>query len=316
LTDNSTPRLRDALEPWCAAGLSGAVRILDPPGGAVFLVNGRVAYAECPLVCGVDRRLTISGRLPAEVWRAALAAGRATRQVGADLVHNEHVTAGELELVTMLALFDAALFLFDTDAATQFEPGTGHVLGTVRTFALAEVCREVDRRRRLLTDAWSEPSIDTAAVVPARRLAGQHVALSALQWEIVANADRRRSPVDLARLLGRDTFATLLEVRRLAQAGLVEPGRPGGSAVAESAAAMRARASAAPLPTSIVASLSVGGADPGVPREKPPPAADLPPLPRRQPGRAPVPPADGPIPAANFPESTLLRIRQALEALT
>ena len=43
--------------------------------------------------------------------------------------------------------------------------------------------------------------VTTAAVVPARRLRGHQVSLTAAQWEIVANADRRRSPADLALLL-------------------------------------------------------------------------------------------------------------------
>jgi hypothetical protein len=82
----------------------------------------------------------------------------------------------------------------------------------------------------VLADAWPDARVDGQALVPARRLPGQHVALTALQWEIVANADRRRTPVELARSLGRDTFATLWEVRRLTRAGLVEPGRAAGTA--------------------------------------------------------------------------------------
>jgi hypothetical protein len=272
------------------------------PGGVVYLVDGRLAHAECPLVCGVDRRLTASGRLPTEVWRAALAAGRSNRRVGAELVEQGHLTAGEFELVVVLALFDAALLLLDAATATPFESGVTNVLGTTRTVGFEDVCREVDRRRRLLDDAWPDSAIDTAAVVPARRFAGHHIALSSVQWEIVANADRRRSPVDLARLLGRDTFATLLETRRLVRAGLVEPGRPGGSAVTESMAAVRARAGD-PLPPPAPART----ADP--PRSP----ADLGPLPRRRVdravGRAAVPVDD------ECPESTLVRIRQALEAL-
>jgi hypothetical protein len=306
----SPPRLRDALEPWCAAGATGALRAAEMPGGVVYLVDGRLAHAECPLVCGVDRRLTASGRLPAEVWRAALAAGRSNRRVGAELVEHGHLTAGEFELVVVLSLFDAALLLLDAATDTPFEAGVTNVLGTTRTVGFADVCREVDRRRRLLDDAWPDSAIDTAAVVPARRFAGQHVALTSVQWEIVANADRRRSPVDLARLLGRDTFATLLETRRLVRAGLVEPGRPGGSAVTESMAAVRARAGSRetddagdPPPPVVPARI----ADP--PRAP----TDLAPLPRRSGervvGRAAVPVSE------ECPESTLVRIRQALEAL-
>ena len=337
---DSPPRLRDALEPWCAAGATGVLRAADIPGGSVYLAEGRLAFAECPLVCGVDRRLTASGRLPPEAWRAALAAGRSTCRVGVELVEQGHLTAGELELVALLALFDAALLLFDVATAAPFESGATHVLGTGRTVALTDVCREVDRRRRLLDDAWPDPGIDTSAVIPARRFAGHHVALTSLQWEIVANADRRRSPVDLARLLGRDTFATLLETRRLARAGLVEPGRPGGSAATESMAAFRALAAASvPPPPAAPAVDAVDGVHragsgsraTAAPEEhatrqqtgtadRPRAPTDVPPLPRRHAGsifgRAQVMVAER---ATNVddecPESTLVRIRQALEAL-
>jgi hypothetical protein len=235
-------RLRDALEPWCAAELSGALRVLDAPGGSVYILDGKVEYAECPVVSGVDRLLTASGRLSTEAWRAALAAGRTRFRVGDEIVAAGLISSIELESIVLLALYDAAHFLFDAAVEVRFEPGVRHPLGVACRLELADVAREVDRRKRLLIEAWPDASIDTAAVVPARRLPDQFVALTALQWEVVANADRRRSPIDLARLLGRDTYTVMLEVRRLAKAGLVEPGRPGGSAAAESVATVRARA--------------------------------------------------------------------------
>ena len=233
-------RLRDVLESWCAAGVSGALRVLDPPGGTVYLLDGGVEYAECSVAAGIERLLTASGRLPLEVWRSAVSAGRAQNRVGAQLLETGQLSAVELESVALLALYDAAHFLFDLDATTQFEPGARHHLGYGHTLDLKVVCQEVDRRKLLLADAWPDPTIDTSAVVPQRRLRDQCVALTALQWEVVASADRRRTPVDLARLLGRDTFTVMLEVRRMVRAGLVEPGRPGGSAAAGSVAAVRA----------------------------------------------------------------------------
>ncbi|MBV1856145.1 hypothetical protein [Catellatospora tritici] len=240
--------VREALEPWCAAGVSGVMRILDAPGGAVYVVDGKIAYAECSVAAGMERLLTGSGRLPAEAWRAAVGAGRAQHRVGAELVATGLVTQAELEALSVIALYDAAFFLFDLVATAQFEPGARHPFGHLRTLDLRLVCQEVDRRKRLLADAWPDASIDTAAVLPRRRLPTQAVALTALQWEVVAGADRRRSPIDLARLLGRDTFTVMLEVRRMSRAGLVEPGRPGGSVAAESVATVRARAAARPEP--------------------------------------------------------------------
>lgn len=237
--------LRGALEPWCAIGATGALRVEDPPGGAIFIVDGRLSYAECALVSGVDKLLTASGRVPADVWRAAVASGRSTGRIGDTLIADGHISRNELALSALSALMDAAFFLFDAAVTAQFEPDAVNPLGAFCELEFAAVCAEVDRRRRLLDDVWPDPAIDTAAVVPARRLRGHQVSLTAAQWEIVANADRRRSPADLARLLGRETFVMLLEARRLARSGLIEPGRPGGSAVAESVAAVRARTAAA-----------------------------------------------------------------------
>jgi len=312
VTDLRTPpKLRDALEPWCASGVSGALRVLDAPGGSVYLVDGLIEYAECPVVSGVDRLLTASGRLPAESWRAALAAGRTQHRVGAELLTGGLLTRIELETVTVLAVFDAAHFLFDTVVEVRFEPGVRHPLGPACGLELRAVCDEVDRRKRLLVDAWPDASIDTAAVVPVRRLPNQFVALTAVQWEVVANADRRRSPIDLARLLGRDTYTVLLEVRRMARAGLVEPGRPGGSAAAESVATVRARAAAI------------------VPPRRPVRIEPEPVEPEPIDGYEIVTALDGPLPRraveedrpvflgfeTEYTEETLLRIRDGLAAL-
>jgi len=242
---NPPSTLRQALEPWCAVGVTGALRVEDPPGGAIYIVDGRLSYAECGLVSGVDKLLTASGRVPAEVWRAAVAAGRSTGRVGESLIADGHISHNELALSVLSALMDAAYFLCDVAVGARFEPDAVNPLGSFCDVEFAAACAEVDRRRRLLTDVWPDPAVDTAAVVPSRRLRGHQVSLTAAQWEIVANADRRRSPADLARLLGRETFVMLLEARRLVRAGLIEPGRPGGSAVAESVAAVRARTAAA-----------------------------------------------------------------------
>ncbi|MEV0455255.1 ADAM 12 protein [Catellatospora methionotrophica] len=279
--------LRESLEPWCAAGVTGALRILDPPGGVVYVVDGRVAYAETPVASGVERLLTASGRLPADAWRAAVTAGRAQHRIGPELVDAGLVTQAELEALGVIALYDAAFFLFDLVVAAHFEHRARHPVGHLRTLDLRTVCQEVDRRKRLLADAWPDAAIDTAAVLPQRRLRSQCVALTALQWEVVANADRRRSPIDLARLLGRDTFTVMLEVRRMARTGLVEPGRPGGSAAAESVATVRARA-AAGVPATATATAQPGrhakpvaGPAPGPPPEPPGEPRPHVPLPRR-----------------------------------
>jgi len=292
--------------------MTGAVRVLDAPGGAVYLVEGQIDHVECPVLSGVDRLLTASGRLPSEIWRAALLAGRSQNRVGAELVATGLLTSAELKAVVLLALYDAALVLFDAALGVQFEPGVRHPMGTQCVLDLVVVCREVDRRKRMLAAAYPDAAIDTAAVLPVRRLPDQFVALTALQWEVVANADRRRSPVDLARLLGRDAFTIMLEVRRLARAGLVEAGRPNPSAAAESVATVRARAAVPVVPARPKRRPTPPpAAEPAEPRE-PAEQGELPELPRR-----PVP-TDMPPQSRGFEycsEEVLVRLRTGLAAM-
>jgi hypothetical protein len=47
-TSPHAARLRDVLEPWCAAGATGALRVTGPPGGAIFLTGGRLTNALTP----------------------------------------------------------------------------------------------------------------------------------------------------------------------------------------------------------------------------------------------------------------------------
>ena len=194
--------LRDALEPWCAAGTTGVLRVLDPPGGAVYLTEGCISYAESAPACGLDRLLTASGRLSAETWRAAVAEGRPGRRVGETLVKQGVITPVELEAEVLAAVFGAGLFLLDAGTEVQFEIGVEHMVGPVVALDLYAALGELERRRRALAEAYADSSVDDHAVVPVRRLPGHNVALTALQWEIVAHADRRRSPMELARSLG------------------------------------------------------------------------------------------------------------------
>jgi hypothetical protein len=317
--------LWQVLEPWCAAGASGALRLAGRPGGAIYLAEGRLTYAECGLVTGVDKLLTASGQVSVDVWRAAVAAGRSGRPAGETLVNDGHVSRRDLELVVLSAVLDAALLMFEAPVDAHFEPGVANPIGSFCRLDLRTVAREVDRRREQLTAVWSDPAIDTATVLPSRRIRGHHVALNAVQWEIVANAGRRRSPADLARLLGRETFVVLLEARRLAQAGLIKPGRPGGSAVAESVAAVREQVAA--VQDSAPPARDGGAGRDGAARvdgtrvdgtAMAAPVEAGPPLARRSPGGS-IPASAGPpvdlVSAVECPDSTLIRIRRALEAM-
>ncbi|WP_328466550.1 ADAM 12 protein [Actinoplanes sp. NBC_00393] len=202
---------------------TGALMVGGHPGGAVYVFEGRIIYAESPAAPGVGALLTSSGRLAARTWQNALDLGTSTARVGRLLVEQGHLTQGELELCVLTATYDAAYFALSSPSApVDFLPGATHWIGPVVHIDATAVDREVGRRVRLLDEIIANPRIDTAAVIPVTRAPRERVVLTALQWELLVHADGQRTPADLALLLGRAGFATIQELRRLAALGLIE----------------------------------------------------------------------------------------------
>ncbi|GAA0549058.1 hypothetical protein GCM10010172_33830 [Paractinoplanes ferrugineus] len=202
---------------------TGALVVGGHPGGAVYVLEGRVIYAESPAAPGVGELLTASGRLAGRTWQTAIDQGTSTARVGRLLVEQGHLTQGELELCVLGATYDAAYFaLSPTGAPVEFLDGAMHWLGPVAHIDPAAVNREVRRRTRMLDSIFPDARVDTAAVTPVARPPRERITLTALQWELLVHADGQRTPADLALLLGRAGFATIAELRRLAAAGLLE----------------------------------------------------------------------------------------------
>jgi len=202
---------------------TGALMVGGQPGGSVYVLDGRVIYAESPSAPGVGELLTSSGRLAGRTWQNALDLGTSTARVGRLLVEQGHLTQGELELCVLGATYDAAYFaLAPSPAPVEFLDGATHWLGAIVQIDPSAVTKEVQRRVRLLADIFPDSRVDTMAVSPAPRPPRERVTLTALQWELLVNADGQRTPADLALLLGRAGYATIQELRRMAAMGLLE----------------------------------------------------------------------------------------------
>jgi hypothetical protein len=314
-------------------GRTGTLMVGGQPGGAVYLIEGRIIYAESPSAPGVGELLTSSGRLAGRTWQNALDLGTSTARVGKLLVEQGHLTQGELELCVLGAIYDAAYFaLAPSSAPVEFIAGATHWLGTVVQIDPAAVTKEVSRRVGLLADIFPDPRVDTAAVIPASRPPRERVTLTALQWELLINADGQRTPADLALLLGRAGYATIQELRRMAAMGLLElpDVRPDGP---EFVRLPRARGTAVDATRPVVVNGApvaggravVPGAVSAPPAGGDPPTAGLnegtvyrpPGLARRKPGaRLPKEIAADPAPVHQGTDEVLLkRIRTALRAL-
>jgi hypothetical protein len=244
-----------ALDELAAARATGAVHVDGPDGGSVYLVEGEVYYVHAGSTPGVDCLLQASGTVPSTVFQTAWAAGAAAGRVGEVLVGSGALSRGEAELCTAAAITDGAFVLLTAGRGpARFAPGERHWWGELRRIGVAALDAQVGKRRRLL-ERTPPTDVDDQPVLAARRLGRHHVVLTDLQWELVVHADGRRTPRELARLLGRSSFSAVLETRRLVSAGLMRvapkaPVDPPPPAVSGSPLPRRAarRAAAEPVP--------------------------------------------------------------------
>ncbi|MCH0538389.1 transcriptional regulator [Streptomyces sp. MUM 203J] len=176
--------------------------------GRLYLVDGRVAHAESPFAPGPEVLLGTAGH-------------------GAPSAGAPAVGAGERDICRLSALYDAAFFALAPGCGpARFRYGAPGSAGPGRPVSAVDVEQETLRRRALLDRVWPHPAVDTAPVLPAaapdqpRRRPGPRARA------LLEHADGVRTPTQLAWALGRPAFHTLLEVRRLAAAGLVETPRP------------------------------------------------------------------------------------------
>ncbi|WP_231954824.1 MarR family transcriptional regulator [Actinoplanes derwentensis] len=319
---------------------TGALVVGGHPGGAVYVVEGRVMYAESPAAPGVGELLTSSGRLAGRTWQQALDIGGSTARVGRLLVEQGHLTQGELELCVLGSTYDAAYFvLSERSAPAEFRTGATHWLGQVVHIDAAAVEHEVRRRIQLLDEIFPNPRIDVAPVIPVPRPPRARVTITAPQWELLVHADGQRTPADLAQLLGRAGYAIIQELRRMAAAGLIEQPAERAPETHEFVRLPHPRGSSAPLGRPAVAPVSppviAGPAPPArnppdppvIAPAVPPPAVASPPdqnagtnrprLARRKPGaKLPKEVAGESPPVHQGTDEVLLkRIRTALRAL-
>ncbi|MER7582947.1 hypothetical protein [Kitasatospora sp. NPDC097691] len=213
-----------------------ATGALHGPLGTLHLADGAVAGAESPRAPGLADLLIGCGRITPEDWAELVHVHGPRARVGDVLVERRLLTRGELELGHLGTLFDAAFFVLADPGGGlwRFESDVRHWLGPVATVDPDRLRREVDRRGRLLDRIWPWAQLDTAPVRPVEHSRRpSHRPPGRRRRELIDQADGRRTPADLARLLGRSGFGVTADVRRLAAAGLLDapgPASPGPAA--------------------------------------------------------------------------------------
>ncbi|MFJ9040521.1 DUF4388 domain-containing protein [Streptomyces sp. NPDC102406] len=197
----------------------GATGALIREHGTLYLADGRIVHAESPATPGIDVLLTAGGAVQTERWWEAVDRAGARQRVGRYLVEQGRLSDGALELCHLGAVFDAAYFtLAQSSGPTRFRYGVSHWFGAVRPVPVAAVERETLRRRELLQRIWPEPDTDTA---PLARSGDRRLAVPARRRRVLELVDGERTASQIALALGRPTFHTLVDLRRLAAGGLV-----------------------------------------------------------------------------------------------
>ncbi|MER5996358.1 hypothetical protein [Streptomyces viridosporus] len=215
-TDGSVP---DLLGTLAADRATGA---LSTRSGIFYLSAGDVVHVESAHSPDLGDLLTRSGAVARDGWWEAVERAGPRHCVGRRLVDSGRLTAGALELCHLGALFDAAYFALAHDGtALRFRPGVAHWFGAVRPVPVAAVLRESWRRRDLLHRIWPDPAVDTA---PLTRVPGVRPAdLPPRRGRTFSLVDGGRTAAQIASALAYRAFHTLVELRRLAAAGLVTP---------------------------------------------------------------------------------------------
>jgi hypothetical protein len=206
-----------------------ATGVLIRERGALHLAEGRVVHAESPAAPGLEVLLTARGTLGADAWRQALAETGDRHRAGHLLVDGGHLTPGALEVCRLVALYDAAYFaLAPSSTPGRFRYATDEGPGCACPVPVAAVERETLRRRDLLHRIWPDPATDDAPLTRSRGAAAP--APTTRQRAVLARLDDMSTAADIARDLGRPAFHTLVDIRRLAAAGVLSPRPPAPAA--------------------------------------------------------------------------------------
>jgi hypothetical protein len=223
--DGSVGPVREALMVCAAAGMQGVLRVTGNPGGVIHLIDGRVAAIETPGAPSPEVLLLRSHRVTESGWDAAFAAAAASGgRMSAELIARKMIGSGELEALLRTALADAIFVLANgTVQDYRAEPGpVDFVLPLEPGAEPDELLAEASRRMRVVASLPVRYYRDQIVALPDAARSGSR--LGDVQDEILALANGRRTPRDLAFATGRGVYATMLQLARMHQAGLLATG--------------------------------------------------------------------------------------------
>ncbi|MEU7059964.1 MarR family transcriptional regulator [Streptomyces sp. NPDC046197] len=214
--------LAQALTACAREGFTGELRVSGRPGGSFHLRGGLVVAAESPGAPGAVALLLRSGRLSGEQWAEVQRESGGARWPSDVLVARGYAGAAQLRVVCAMALHDAAFAIAagrvdDCVRVTGGEPLAPVAVGEGPTRLLQDAARKLAALAALPYPIRPERERPVAAAVP-------QGPVTALQRELLAQADGRSTARDLAFRTGRGVYAVTVEVARMLAEGLLECG--------------------------------------------------------------------------------------------
>ncbi|MER5195079.1 MarR family transcriptional regulator [Streptomyces sp. NPDC002755] len=204
-------------------GFTGELHVLGSPGGTFHLHGGLVVAVESPGAPAPEALLLRSGRIGGEEWAGLVRESGGVRWPVAGLIAHGYAGAAQLRVVCAMALQDAvfAVVAGSVDGCER-GPVTGPPPAPV---AVGEPpTRLLQVASRKLTALLEQPypvRPDRERPVPAS-LSYAAGRLGALQRDLLAHADGRRTARDLAFRTGRGVYTVTVEVARMLGEGLLE----------------------------------------------------------------------------------------------
>lgn len=209
---------------------TGALLVFGPPDTTLHFRQGLLVAALTPAAPAPDTLLLRSGAVPGQDWAAAREHALTTGDLGAELLARRHVGAALLELTLERSLLDGvfAMGLTPSNRGGEVRPGSPPPLLCLdEGVEPGPALREAARRHDAIGRRWGPP----AALARLRAVAtgAPETVPSTVHRDLLARADGRRTPRDLAFALGRDVSGVMTDLVRLAERGLVDTApRPTG----------------------------------------------------------------------------------------
>jgi hypothetical protein len=210
--------LDEALKKCSATKFTGVLRVAGEPGGTMHLAGGGIAACETPGAPSLEVILLRSRVISEEDWDAAFAASATGgRPMTTELIDRELLGAGELEALLRITIADSVFALVNgtIDSSSTEERPVDCLLPLDPAARPGWLLAEAMRRAQVLASFQGSAIGVRDHVAAAPRAAGNSTD------DILALADGRRTARDLAFVLGRGLYATLLLLTRMRAEDLV-----------------------------------------------------------------------------------------------